>query len=84
MCRLYNVRDYIANYIIGDEAVIRNCGKIHTEGLTSFGNGTSVAVLNETGARVGEDLGQTYSTPGIYNCTLQAQDICNQQDRTDD
>ncbi|MGD0583182.1 MAG: DUF4954 family protein [Bacteroidales bacterium] len=48
---IYNVRDYIANYIIGDEAIIRNCGKIHTEGLTSFGNGTSVAVLNETGAR---------------------------------
>jgi Domain of unknown function (DUF4954) len=48
---IYNVRDYIANYIIDDEAVIRNCGKIHTEELTSFGNGTDVAVLNETGAR---------------------------------
>ncbi len=48
---IYNVRDYIANYIIEDEVVIRNCGKIHTESVTSFGNGTSVAVLNETGAR---------------------------------
>jgi len=46
-----NTRDYIANYIIEDEAVIRNCGKIHVEGVTSFGNGTAVAVLNETGAR---------------------------------
>ena len=46
-----NVRAYIANYIIEDEAVIRNCGKIHTENISSFGNGTSVAVLNETGAR---------------------------------
>jgi NDP-sugar pyrophosphorylase family protein len=48
---IYNVRDYIANYIIEDEVVIRNCGKIHTENITAFGNGTSVAVLNETGAR---------------------------------
>lgn len=48
---IYNVRDYIANYTIEDEVVIRNCGKIHTEDITSFGNGTSVAVLNETGAR---------------------------------
>ncbi|HVN59219.1 MAG TPA: DUF4954 family protein [Bacteroidales bacterium] len=48
---VYNVRDYIANYSIGNRVVIRNCGKIHTEELTSFGNGTLVAVLNETGAR---------------------------------
>lgn len=48
---VYNVRDYIANYTIKDGAVIRNCGKIHTENISSFGNGTSVAVLNETGAR---------------------------------
>ncbi|HPF02175.1 MAG TPA: DUF4954 family protein [Bacteroidales bacterium] len=46
-----NVGDYIANYIIEDEVVIKNCGKIHTEGKSSFGNGTEVAVLNETGAR---------------------------------
>jgi len=46
-----NIGDYIANYIIEDNAVIKNCGKIHTEGLSSFGNGISVAVLNETGGR---------------------------------
>jgi hypothetical protein len=46
-----NIGEYIANYSIEDEAVIRNCGKIHTEGTTSFGNGTRVAVLNETGGR---------------------------------
>jgi hypothetical protein len=46
-----NIGEYIANYIIEDEAVIVNCGKIFTEGLTSFGNGTPVAVLNETGGR---------------------------------
>jgi hypothetical protein len=46
-----NIGDYIANYNIEDNVVIKNCGKIHTEGNSSFGNGISVAVLNETGAR---------------------------------
>jgi hypothetical protein len=46
-----NIGDYIANYHIGDNVVIKNCGKIHTEGITSFGNGTSISVLNETGGR---------------------------------
>jgi carbonic anhydrase/acetyltransferase-like protein (isoleucine patch superfamily) len=46
-----NIGDYIANYHIADDVVIKNCGKIHTEGVSTFGNGTEVAVLNETGAR---------------------------------
>jgi hypothetical protein len=46
-----NIGDYIANYIIEDNVVIRNCGKIHTEGTSTFGNGTVVSVLNETGGR---------------------------------
>jgi hypothetical protein len=46
-----NIGDYIANYNIEDNVVIKNCGKIHTEGKSSFGNGTEVAVLNETGGR---------------------------------
>jgi hypothetical protein len=46
-----NIGDYIANYIIEDKVVIKNCGKIHTEGISSFGNGTSINVLNETGGR---------------------------------
>ena len=46
-----NIGDYIANYRIGDDVIIRNCGKIHTEGVSTFGNGTEVAVLNETGGR---------------------------------
>jgi carbonic anhydrase/acetyltransferase-like protein (isoleucine patch superfamily) len=46
-----NTGDYIANYNIEDDVVIRDCGKIHTEGRTTFGNGTEVAVLNETGGR---------------------------------
>ena len=31
--------------------IIKNCGKVHTEGISSFGNGTEVAVLNESGGR---------------------------------
>jgi len=46
-----NIGDYIANYRIGDNVVIKNCSKIHTEGTSTFGNGTKVAVLNETGGR---------------------------------
>jgi hypothetical protein len=46
-----NIGDYIANYIIEDNVIIKNCGKISAEGISAFGNGTSVAVLNETGAR---------------------------------
>ncbi len=46
-----NIGDYIANYHIEDDVVIKNCGKIHTEGVSTFGNGTQVAVLNETGGR---------------------------------
>jgi hypothetical protein len=46
-----NIGDYIANYNIEDDVVIKNCGKIHTEGKSAFGNGTEVAVLTETGGR---------------------------------
>jgi len=48
---IYNIRDYIANYSIENEVILRNCGRITTEGPSSFGNGTQVAVLSETGAR---------------------------------
>jgi len=47
-----NIGEYIANYVIEDEAVIKNCGKIHTEGVSKFGNSTDVAVLNEAGGRM--------------------------------
>ena len=48
---VFNIGDYIANCFIGDEAVIRNCGKIYAEGVTTFGNGTEVDVISETGGR---------------------------------
>lgn len=47
-----NTGEYIANYNIGDSAVLINNGRIYTEGKSSFGNGTPVAVLNESGGRV--------------------------------
>jgi carbonic anhydrase/acetyltransferase-like protein (isoleucine patch superfamily) len=46
-----NIGDYIANYNIEDKVVIKNCGKIRTESISTFGNGTTVNVLNETGGR---------------------------------
>ncbi len=45
------VRNYIANYIIEDEAVIDNIDLLATEGESCFGNGTQVAVVNEAGGR---------------------------------
>jgi carbonic anhydrase/acetyltransferase-like protein (isoleucine patch superfamily) len=46
-----DITGFIANYDIGEGVVIRNCGHVSTEGRTSFGNGTRVAVLNESGGR---------------------------------
>jgi len=48
---IHNIGEYIANYNIEDKVVIKNCGKIYTEGVSSFGNGLEIAVLNETGGR---------------------------------
>lgn len=46
-----NISNYIANYEIGDYCFIQNVNLIVTEGRSAFGNGTLVAVLNETGGR---------------------------------
>jgi hypothetical protein len=48
---IHNISDCIANYNIEDKVVIKNCVRIHTEGRSSFGNGRSISVLSETGAR---------------------------------
>lgn len=50
-CCIENVKNYIANYIIGDDTFIENVDIIITDGMSSFGNGVEVAVLNETGGR---------------------------------
>ena len=48
-CWIENVKNYIANYNIGDGAFIENVDIILVDGESSFGNGTKVEVLNETG-----------------------------------
>ena len=50
-CMVEHIRNYIANYIIGDGSYIENVTDLITYGETSFGNGTKVSVLNETGGR---------------------------------
>jgi len=46
-----NVQNYIANYTIGDACFIQNVDVILVDGVTTFGNGVEVNVLNETGGR---------------------------------
>lgn len=50
-CMIEHIRNYIANYVIGSGAYIENVTDLITYGQTSFGNGTKVNVLNETGGR---------------------------------
>lgn len=45
------VRNYIANYVIEEDAVIDNIDLLAVDGQSSFGNGTQVAVVNEAGGR---------------------------------
>lgn len=46
-----NVKNYIANYDIGANAVIENVSYLAVEGISSFGNGTPVEAINEGGGR---------------------------------
>ncbi|MBQ3191053.1 MAG: DUF4954 family protein [Bacteroides sp] len=50
-CCIENVKNYIANYRIGDYTFIENVDIILVDGKSKFGNGVEVAVLNETGGR---------------------------------
>lgn len=50
-CCIEHVKNYIANYEIGHDTFIENVDIILTDGVSSFGNGVEVAVLNETGGR---------------------------------
>ena len=50
-CCIENVKNYIANYRIGDYTFIENVDIILVDGRSRFGNGVEVAVLNETGGR---------------------------------
>lgn len=46
-----NIQNYIANYTIGNNCFIQNVDVILVDGKTTFGNGTEVNVLNESGGR---------------------------------
>ena len=56
-CRIGNnvyigqIRNYIANYVIEDDVIIENVDLLAVDGVSSFGNGTTVSVLNEAGGR---------------------------------
>lgn len=50
-CLIEHVKNYIANYEIGDHTFIENVDIILVDGKSRFGNGVEVAVLNETGGR---------------------------------
>jgi len=45
------VRNYIANYVIEDDAIINNIDLLAVDGQSTFGNGIQVAVVNEAGGR---------------------------------
>ena len=46
-----HVRNYIANYVIEDDAVIDNIDLLAVEGQSTFGNGIEIGVVNEAGGR---------------------------------
>ncbi|MDR2854089.1 MAG: DUF4954 family protein [Prevotellaceae bacterium] len=45
------INNYIANYDIADGAYIENVNSIGTNGISTFGNGVKIAVVNEGGGR---------------------------------
>jgi len=46
-----SVKSYIANYKIGERVIIHNLNQLAVENESSFGNGTKIKVINETGGR---------------------------------
>ncbi|MGQ8337972.1 DUF4954 family protein [Sunxiuqinia sp. A32] len=46
-----HVKNYIANYEIGDHVIIDNIDLCAVDGTSSFGNGIKVEVMDETGGR---------------------------------
>ena len=48
---IYNVRGYIANYIIGQGVIIHNVTTIAVDGESTFGNGLRIETINEGGGR---------------------------------
>ncbi|MBE0535453.1 MAG: DUF4954 family protein [Phycisphaerae bacterium] len=48
---VHNIENYIANYDIADNVVIKHVSVLAVERDCAFGNGVEVAVINETGGR---------------------------------
>lgn len=48
---IHTIRDYVANYTIGDNAVIFDVKLLAVDGESSFGNGISVETISEAGNR---------------------------------
>lgn len=48
-CLIENVRGYISNYAIGDHCYISDLGVMTSQEGSTFGNGTTISVLNEGG-----------------------------------
>lgn len=48
-CLIENVRGYISNYAIGDRCYICDLGVMTAQEGSTFGNGTTISVLNEGG-----------------------------------
>ena len=48
---IYNVHNYMANYHVGDNTCIENVNSLVVDGISSFGNGVRVPVMNEGGGR---------------------------------
>ena len=46
-----NIQNYIANYTIGNNCFIQNVDVMFVNGISTFGNGVKVSVLDETGGR---------------------------------
>lgn len=50
-CYIENIKNYIANYTLGESCFIEDVDILLVDGVSRFGNGVEVAVLNETGGR---------------------------------
>lgn len=68
-CYINYVKNYISNYNVGDNVVINNVQLIANEGVSSFGNGERIAVLDESGGRAIMMFDQL-SAPLAYIMTL--------------
>lgn len=50
-CYIKNIQGYIANYQIGHRTIIHNCGMIVATEKTTYGQGTMISAVNESGGR---------------------------------